>query len=187
MTILRRFLIAVILAVLTLAIWLVTYLGGFKPVDITESEMGPYKMIYKDHTGSYHTTVDAIEEVEAWARQKKIDCTESFGEYIDDANRVEEARLRSRGGCIVKEVPEKLPPGLNVRTIPVRKYVVALFEGSPGIGPLKVYPKAENYMRERGLVMDGSVIEIYVIHSQKDMTTTYLFPLAEPAKSTAPE
>lgn len=179
MKLLRRFVIAVILAVITIAIWLSIYLGGFKPVEITEAEKGPYKMVYQDHTGSYHTTVQAIEAVEAWAREKKVDCTESFGEYIDDANRVEESRLRSRGGCIVNEIPLPLPPALKIREIPKRKYVMALFEGSPGIGPMKVYPKAESYMRERGQVLDGAVIEIYVIHSEKAMTTTYLFPIAD--------
>jgi effector-binding domain-containing protein len=182
MKLLRHFLIAVVLAVLTLGIWLANYLGGFKPVDITEGERGPYKMVYADHTGSYHTTVQAINQVEAWAKEQKVDCTESFGEYIDDANRVEEDRLRSRGGCIVHELPKELPAELKTREIPLRKYVIAQFEGSPGIGPLKVYPKVESYMQERGMALDGAVIEIYVIHSEKAMTTTYLFPIAQPIK-----
>jgi AraC family transcriptional regulator len=178
MTLLRRFLVAVILAVLTLGIWLSYYLGGFKSVVLAEGTRGPFIMVYKDHTGSYHTTVQAIEAVEAWAKEQNVDCTESFGEYIDDANRVEEARLRSRGGCLVKDIPASLPEDLKVREVPARKYVLATFEGSPGIGPLKVYPKAESYMQERKMVLDGAVIEIYVIHSEKAMTTNYLFPIA---------
>lgn len=154
------------------------YLGAFKSVDITEAEKGPYKMVYKDHQGSYHKIVNTIQEVEAWAKSENIDCTESFGEYIDDANAVEEGRLRSRGGCIVREIPATLPEGFKSQEIPAKKYVLAIFAGSPGIGPLKVYPKAEAYMKDRQLVMAGAVIEIYVIHSEKEMTTTYLFPLA---------
>lgn len=186
MKLLRSFLVAVLLVVVTIAVWLFYYLGAFKAVDITESEQGPMKMIYKEHTGSYHKIVSVIEEVEKWAKENKIDCTESFGEYIDDANVVEEARLRSRGGCIVKDFPADLPAGLKTREIPARKYVHAVFEGSPGIGPIKVYPKAEAYMKERGLALDGAVIEIYVIHSEKAMTTTYLFPTAAPAAEAVP-
>jgi effector-binding domain-containing protein len=178
MKLLRSFLVAILLVVLTLGAWLFYYLGAFKSVDITEVQKDPLKMIYKDHTGSYHKIVTVIEEVETWARAHGVDCAESFGEYIDDANVVEEARLRSRGGCIVKELPASPPEGFKTREIPARKYVMAIFEGSPGIGPMKVYPKAESYMRERQLTMDGPVIEIYVIHSEKTMTTTYLFPLA---------
>jgi AraC family transcriptional regulator len=60
--------------------------------------------------------------------------------------------------------------------------VQAVFDGSPGIGPIKIYPKAETYMKDHQLAMDGAVIEIYVIHSQKAMTTTYLFPIATPTR-----
>lgn len=180
MKLLRSFIIAVVLVIITVAAWLFYYLGAFKAVDITETERGPLKLIYKDHTGSYHKIVTVIQEVEAWAKDNKVDCTESFGEYLDDATVVEEARLRSRGGCIVKELPATLPEGLKSREIPQRKYVQAIFEGSPGIGPMKVYPKAEAYMNERKLTMEGAVLEIYVIHSEKSMTTTYLFPIATP-------
>lgn len=179
MKLLRSFLIAVLLAVITISAWLFYYLGFFKPVHLTETQKEPLKMIYKDHTGSYHKIVSVIEEVETWAKKQGLDCTESFGEYIDDANRVEEVRLRSRGGCLVKTIPPTLPPGFKSREIPARKYVMATFEGSPGIGPMKVYPKAERYMNEHHLILDGAVIEIYVIHSPRTMTTTYLFPFTE--------
>jgi len=187
MKLLRSLLIAIVLVVLTLGIYMANYLGAFKAVDISETDRPAMKLVYKDHTGSYHKIVTVIEQVEAWAKENKIDCSESFGEYIDDANAVEEARLRSRGGCIVDEIPANLPEGFQAREIPARKYVMATFEGSPGIGPIKVYPKAESYMKERQLVMDGSVMEIYVIHSEKAMTTTYLFPLAAPAPEATPE
>jgi AraC family transcriptional regulator len=181
MKVLRQFMLAVVLVVATLAGWLAYYLGAFKSVEINQAQRPAMKMIYKDHTGPYHKIVSVIQEVESWAKSQKIDCTESFGEYIDDANMVEEPRLRSRGGCLVKEFPQSLPEGFKTREVPARAYVVAIFDGSPGIGPLKVYPKAEAYMKDHGLMMDGAVIEIYVIASEKAMTTTYLFPLASAA------
>ena len=163
------------------------YLGAFKSVEISHAERPAMKMIFKEHVGSYHKIVAVIQEVETWAKSKNIDCTQSFGEYIDDANMVEEIRLRSRGGCIVKDIPADLPEGFKSQEIPERSYVTAIFEGSPGIGPVKVYPKAAAYMTEKGLVIDGPVIEIYVIHSEKEMTTTYLFPLAKPAADSEPK
>ncbi|MBC7371114.1 MAG: GyrI-like domain-containing protein [Bdellovibrionaceae bacterium] len=171
----------------TLGSWMAYYLGAFKSVEINSASRPAMKMIYKEHVGSYHKIVAVIQEVETWAKSQGIDCTQSFGEYIDDANMVEEIRLRSRGGCIVREIPKTLPEGFKSQEIPERSYVTAIFEGSPGIGPVKVYPKAEVFMRENGLVMDGPVIEIYVIHSEKEMTTTYLFPLAKPAEKSEPK
>ncbi|HEY8271406.1 MAG TPA: GyrI-like domain-containing protein [Pseudobdellovibrionaceae bacterium] len=179
MKLLRSFLIAVLLVVISIGAWLFYYLGAFKPVDIREVQKEPMKMIYKDHTGPYYKIVAVIQEVETWAKAHNVDCSESFGEYIDDANVVEEARLRSHGGCIVKEFPPNLPEGIKTREVPARKYVMAIFNGSPGIGPMKVYPKVESYMHEHHLTMDGAILEIYVIHSEKAMTTTYLFPLAD--------
>lgn len=177
MKILRQFLLAAILAIVTLVVWLSYYLGAFKSVDITDGARPAMKMIYKDHTGSYHKIVSVIQEVETWAKSQNIDCTVSFGEYIDDPNLVEEIRLRSRGGCIVKDFPTSLPPEYKTQEVPERYYVIAVFSGSPGIGPIKVYPKAEAFMKNHQLVMDGSVLETYVIHSQNEMTTTYLFPV----------
>lgn len=179
MKIIRHFLIAVLLAVITLAAWMGYHLGAFKSVSLDEVEKGPLKMIYKDHTGAYYKNSEVISEVETWAKEHKVDCTRSFGEYIDDPNTVEEARLRSRGGCLVSEFPTDLPPDYKTREIPSRKYVMAVFTGSPGIGPLKVYPKAESYIREHDLTADGAVIEIYVVHSETDMVTTYLFPVTK--------
>lgn len=177
MKILRQFLLATVLAVATLVGYLAYHLGAFKSVDIADGKRPAMKMIYKDHTGSYHKIVSVIQEVETWAKSQNIDCTESFGEYIDDPNLIEEIRLRSRGGCIVKDVPANLPSDYKTQEVPERDYVIAVFAGSPGIGPVKVYPKVESYMRNHQLVMDGSVIEVYVIHSKNEMTTTYLFPV----------
>ena len=178
MKVLRQFVLAAVLVVITLSSWMAYYLGAFKSVEIAKANRPAMKMIFKEHIGSYHKVVSVIQEVESWAKLHNIDCTQSFGEYIDDANMVEEIRLRSRGGCIVSEIPKELPEGFKSQEIPARSYVTAIFEGSPGIGPVKVYPKAAEFMREQGLVMDGPVIEIYIIHSEKEMTTTYLFPLA---------
>jgi AraC family transcriptional regulator len=56
--------------------------------------------------------------------------------------------------------------------------VVALFTGAPGIGPLKVYPVAEDYMLENKLTRKGGVIEIYEIFDKRAMQTTYIWPIA---------
>ncbi|MGZ3748864.1 MAG: hypothetical protein ACXWRE_15480, partial [Pseudobdellovibrionaceae bacterium] len=73
MKLLRSFLIAVLLVILSISVWLFYYLGAFKSVDITEIQKGPLKLIYKDHTGAYHKIVSVIEEVEGWAKAQHID------------------------------------------------------------------------------------------------------------------
>lgn len=159
--------------------YLSIYLGVYKGVDITRAEMGPYTTVYLENIGPYHKVNKQIEKVEKYMASQGAPCTRTFGEYIDDPAHVEEARLRSHVGCLVESVPENLPEGLHTKTIPRAHYTIAVFSGSPGIGPLKVYPKVYDFMEAQKIKISGPLIEIYEIHSiteKNAMTTTYLFP-----------
>ena len=76
------------------------YLGGWRSVTITEKKMGPYFMLAKDHVGAYHKIAPVIQEVESWAKSQSLDCSKTFGEYLDDPETVEQGRLKSRGGWL---------------------------------------------------------------------------------------
>lgn len=173
----KQLFLAIVLGIIGFAAYLFYYLGAFKGVEISETSAGPMKMIYTEHIGAYSTIVGNIEKVEKWAKANNIDCTESFGEYLDNPDIVEPERLRSHAGCIVKEIPTSLPEGFKSQELPLKKYVKAVFTGAPSIGPFKVYPKAQKYMDEHQLALKGGVIEIYVILGPKEMNTSFLFPI----------
>jgi AraC family transcriptional regulator len=176
----RYIILFVVAAVISFGVYLSTYLGAFKTVAISDEMRGPYTLVYKDHIGPYNKVIEAIGAVEDWAKQNNLDCRLSYGQYFDNPESQEEARLKSQGGCIMKNPPANLPEGFKVQELPERRYVVAVFEGSPGIGPLKVYPRVNKFMEEKNLKQDGAIIEIYEVHSFKEknaMTTTYLFPV----------
>lgn len=169
-------------------LYLFQYTGAFKTVTVDQDERGPYTVIFKTHIGPYHKIVSTIEEIETWTKANGLKCRLSFGEYFDDPRMVEEGRLNSRGGCLIdplieeeKNVLEKLktnlPQDYKIDEIPKTKAVVALFTGAPGIGPLKVYPKAEDYITEHKLSRKGSVIEIYEVFDKRAMQTTYVWPI----------
>ena len=171
-------------------LYLFQYTGAFKTVSVDEDERGPYTIIFKPHIGAYHKIVTTIEEIETWAKANGLKCRLSFGEYFDDPRVVEEGRLNSRGGCMLdplikdettrlESIRKSLPPDFQIAEIPKSKAVVALFTGAPGIGPLKVYPKAEDYITEHKLTRQGSVIEIYEVFDRKSMQTTYIWPLKD--------
>ena len=167
-------------ALISFGLFLANYLGAFKGVDIVEASQGPFTTVYLEHVGPYHKVNKIIEQVEKFMASQGAPCGRTFGEYMDDPQNVEEARLRSRVGCIVQTSPANLPEGYKIGEIPARKYVVATFTGSPGIGPLKVYPRVNDFMLKQNLKQSGSVVEIYEIHSiteKNAMTTTYLFPV----------
>lgn len=171
-------------------LYLFQYTGAFKSVSVDQDERGPYTIVFKNHVGAYHQIVSTIQEVENWAKSVGLKCRLSFGEYFDDPRVVEEGRLNSRGGCLIDPlIPEensileknrdKLLPDFKIDRIEKTKAVVALFTGAPGIGPMKVYPKAEDYITDHRLTRKGSVIEIYEIFDKKAMQTTYIWPILD--------
>lgn len=173
----RYILLPLFFAIIIYVGYLLFYVGAFKPVVISEKQAGPFILLYKDHVGPYHKIVPVIEEVETWAKENGIDCKLSFGKYLDDPNSVEEARLKSIGGCILTAaITTALPEGFKTETQPEAQFVVATFEGSPGIGPMKVYPKVFAYFEDQRIARGDYTLEIYEVHSQQAMTTTYYFP-----------
>ncbi len=178
-----KWLLGTILGVfLGILFYFISYLGVFKPVDILEKQVGPLQLIYKNHVGPYHKIVAALNEVEKWAKDNHISCERTFGEFLDNPNTVEEGRLRANVGCVIEAHPSdepipQLPEGWTSRAVPIKKYVTVEYEGSPGIGPLRVYPKVTDYFDAKHATIAGPVIEIYKIISDKAMVTTYLFPL----------
>lgn len=170
----------VLITVVVLIGALLTRLGAFKPVEVRLEEAGPFRVVYRHHVGAYHKIVPVIEEVEKWAAGSGEPCQTSFGEYIDDPSVADEDRLNSNGGCVVtQDWNSRLPSGeLSYREIPRRLYVVAEFEGAPSIGPQKVYPRAQKYLREKDLKTDGPVIEMYERTREGGIKTHYYFPAA---------
>lgn len=173
----RNLFIIIVLGLFGFFAYLLSYLGAFKSVEVTEVTEGPYKMIYTEHVGPYHTIVGNIEKVEKWAKANGVQCAQSFGEYLDNPDVVEHDRLRSHAGCVVTEVPTNLPEGFKFQEIAAKKYIKAIFSGAPSIGPMKVYPKAQDYIRDHNYHLNGAVIEIYTILGPKEMTTSFLFPI----------
>ncbi len=162
------------------ALGLFIYVGGYKPVQTEIGDQGPLKIVYKEHIGAYHQIMPVLTEVEGWARQNGEACKLTFGEYLDNPKLVAEDRLKSHGGCVVeKDWSSGLPAGYGYRELPRRLYLSAVFEGAPSIGPLKVYPKVDDIMREQGYKPDGAVIETYEILSDREVRTRYYFPVSK--------
>ncbi len=161
--------------ILCLIGYLAFYLGAFKPVVIDMGEFGPFHLVYKKHVGAYHKIVPVIEDVERWVKSQNEPCKLSFGEYFDDPKSVEQERLRSNGGCIVSTPMAQLAPDIEQKDLAKQFFIRAQFDGSPAIGPYKVYLKANDLMAEKGLIPNGPVYEVYEILPDQKMKTVYYF------------
>jgi effector-binding domain-containing protein len=161
----------------SLIVYLYFHLGAYKSVTLELKEQGPFLMVYKEHIGPYHKIVPLIEEVEKWAKSKGESCVKSFGEFLDDPKSVEQERLRSHAGCIISKTIQGLPEGYQFKELPKQLFLYGVFDGSPAIGPYKVYMKAAKYMEEKGYTPNGSVTEVYEILPNNKMTTEYYFKI----------
>jgi len=166
-------------SIIVFSVTLYFRLGGYKDVNIEKAEQPGFHIIYKHHTGAYHKINNIIKAVEKWAKEHKITCKKTFGEYIDDPHKTEEVRLRSRGGCIINEKVENLSDGIEYFFVEKMEVLRATFYGSPAIGPLKVYPKIEDWMLANRLSLSGSVFEIYNVINEREVETEYLFPIEQ--------
>lgn len=175
-----RILLSFFCAIIALAVYLYFHLGAQKDVQIEVAERGPLYLLSKDHMGPYHQILPVIQEVERWALERGLPCGRTFGEYLDNPNAVDQDRLRSRGGCFLSAPLNVDHTGFNYEMRPARRYVVASFDGSPAIGPLKVYPKVEEYLQTQRLKADGAVLEVYQVTGTK-VHTEFLFPVSSPS------
>lgn len=175
----------VLSSLIVFSITLYFRLGGHKSVAIERAELTAYQVIGKKHIGAYHKINAVIVEVESWAKANNVPCQRTFGEYLDDPRQKAEDRLESIGGCVLGTITEDnnplkgktLPEEFELRTIAAGPRIVATFTGAPSIGPFKVYPAVEDYMRQNGLKTSGPVIEIYEFHGDQ-ARTEYQFPFS---------
>jgi DNA gyrase inhibitor GyrI len=172
----RGFVTGVLAVVIALAIYLTFHLGLLKSVEINQVSRGPLYLLYRDHRGAYFKISEVIAQVETLAKQNKLSCLQTFGEYFDNPSEVDEDRLRSRGGCISETPYNQAPGDLQIATMPEGKYVVAKFDGSPAVGPWKVYPKVQEYVQNQRLKMKRESFEIYTLNNDS-IATEYLFPM----------
>jgi len=165
---------------------IMTRLGSFKSVEIERvPHTGPMWLLSKDHLGPYHKIAAMISEVETWARANGEPCILTFGEYTDNPDQTDEDRLRSRGGCVISDEAHAtalkalpLPAGVSVTPYEISDALTASFDGSPSIGPLKVYPQVFSRMAALDLRSSGPIFEIYEVLSATSGRTRYLFPVA---------
>lgn len=179
---LKHLLFSVLLGIMALLGYVAWHVGYFKPVEVSLlEEARTFRLVGQIHEGPYHHIVGKIQEVETWAADNNISCSKSFGLYLDNPAEVEQERLRSFGGCLLESsdkviAPELLLPKMEIHQWGGTQLVQAYFEGSPGIGPFKVYPKATQFMQGRQLTPASSVLEVYhILEDGKAMQTHYYF------------
>lgn len=154
-------------------IYLYVYLGVYKSVQVSEGRRETIYLLAKAHRGPYHQILPAIQAVEKWVNEHNLPCSKTFGQYLDDPQIMDEDRLRSFGGCVMKMKVDEVPSDFQWIVLPPQNYVIATFDGAPSIGPFKAYPAVKKYAYDHRLKVTGPSYEFYEVNGDK-VYTEYL-------------
>ena len=157
-------------------------LGVYKEPVLEGVVKKSFYFLYKTHIGPYHKVIQTLNEVEDFAKKQNISCPQTFGEYLDNPDHIDPERLKSHVGCVLEEATYKglpsLPQGLSTVYKSEKEYLKITFDGSPAIGPMKVYPMAKTWVRNKAGQEFGSSIEVYnILDGGEKIVTEYYFPL----------
>lgn len=171
-----------IVLLLTLGIGFVffyTRIGYYKEAHFHGIRKHSFHFIYKKHQGAYHKIASVISSVEKWAKENHIPCKRTFGIYWDHPESTKPESLRSWGGCLTKpSFKKRLPDKIFSGYLNKMDYLIASFEGSPSLTPMKTYPIFFNWLKknERAWKHEGFIIDEYQMTKNGWITHSY-FPL----------
>jgi len=150
-------------------------MGGFQKVVVTSEEQDSIKMIYVEYKGPYNKVMKSFEQVYNYLNANKITHADGIGEYLDNPMKVKSTELRSNVGYIVDK-DYKDSGVYKFKSVPSQLYAIAVFKGSPSVGPMLVYPAMNKWIVGNGYEVSGPCFEIYSMQDKKT-STKYLMPI----------
>ena len=179
---------------MTFAVAVFVHLGAYKSPHIAVRSIPAMTLLYTEHIGPYNEVAPLMDKVQQWARAHHLSCDKTFGLYLDNPQTTEERRLRSHVGCVLTSpapAPDVLCPTptggaagssncYKAEQFPAGRYIWASFDGSPAIGPLKVYPRIYEFARDHRLKTSASSLEVYIVRGQMNLTTEYYIAITQP-------
>lgn len=171
-------LIVLFLAIPSMMVVWLAWTGFFTEVKVSEETLGPFVMVYEDHTGPYKQTEDIMERVsEQLLEQDNIKTNQGFVIYCDEQKETPQDSLRSKAGRIIESPDTTKIRSSNSRfkimRLPAKRYVVAKIANRGALsafaGSVKVYPALNRFMKENGYSFTKAM-EIY----DRNKTIIYL-------------
>jgi len=186
--ILKNILGALVLSLITVAIFLYFRTGAHKSVDISDSQIPEYHFFYAENTGPYHEIMPKLLEVERKFKELDIECKKTFGLFLSDPAKTDHDRLKSQVGCAFEgdNSPNLFAPieGISETFYPLPitseeelsrvKCLMASFTGSPSLTAMKVYPALTDKAEEKGLKLFTPVLETYESNEESVLTKVYM-------------
>ncbi len=174
--------------IVTFAIAVYVHLGAYKVPKVGMKMAPAMTLLYTTHVGPYNEVAPLMDKVQQWATEHNLTCEKTFGEYLDNPETTDQRRLQSRVGCVVDSrfAPKDLDKIVATGPYKIEKrlpgrYLWASFDGSPSIGPFKVYPRMRKYARVHHLKTAVASLEVYTVQGSQSMTTDYYIAIQSAA------
>ncbi len=171
-----KIVLIVILGIFAVCLAVYAYFGGFKKLNVSVAEQGGETVVYESITGDYRQSGEVMNKIYySLLNDYKIETFKGFGQYFDNPQKVEKAKLRSEAGCIIETVDldkiANLPESFKTKVLPTQRYIITEFpyKGKLSIifSVMKAYPALAKYATENNFNGEGSVIEIYDMPNKK--------------------
>lgn len=171
-----KIVIIIVVCLIAIGLFVYTYFGGFKQLDIKVSVQGGETVVYETITGDYRQSGEVMDKIYyALLNKHNLETYKGYGLYLDNPQKVEKEKLRSEAGSIIEEKDLEKLKALNHRfqtkVLQNKKYITTEFpykgKLSVMLSIMKVYPALSKYAKEKGYNEDGAVMEIYDIPNDK--------------------
>ncbi|TGL75941.1 GyrI-like domain-containing protein [Leptospira jelokensis] len=158
-------LIVVIVGAIGLSFY--AYMGGFREVEVKETNFGPVEIFIYTHKGAYKNLNESWDKFQKeWESIGLTECN-SLAIYLDGPETPEE-NLRSVLGCRMDGLSDaqvkSIKTKLNTFQIPAVKCITATFPFknivSYFLAPTKVYPKFQEFLSDKS-AKTSVAIEVY--------------------------
>ena len=168
----------VVISLVGLVTYVFVYTKAFLSPELTGVQLESVYLLYTEHLGAYHRIDPKLREAEKLAIELGLSCRQTFGYFLDNPQYEEEDRLRAEVGCWLSgKLPEvvTVPEPFRFEERPGGAFLKVIWQGSPAIGPIKVYPAARKWFAEQRLQIPSTNYEVYEMTSDGKMQTTYYF------------
>jgi AraC family transcriptional regulator len=153
------------------------HLKAYKEPNIYYDSISNLQLIYIEVRGDYAQTSAKLTEVEDALAKQQIICESTFGLFFDDPEQVATQDLKSWVGCAFHKTID-IPTNYAMHYIKEEGNILSAdFEGSPALGPAKVYPKAKKMLGSQLSLFPA--LEIYSYSKPKELKTKYYFALSQ--------
>lgn len=145
-------------------------LGAFEPVEISETESGPYYFITFRSPMIYKQIPEQNEELKSKLDGFGISSFVPGAIILDNPMNTPLSELNARGGFIIPDSVH-VPARYEILSIEKRSVVVARIDANPAIATFKSYPALAEWLRNNDRKFSARLPFLEIYHPDESVTT----------------